>query len=410
MTPASHDNFAPPPAVAVWQRRSLLFAIPFTIAAIIGWVLTYTRPDYDQFYHSYLLGYMWCFGMALGSMAVLMIYHTTGGAWGTAIRRILEAGSRTMWVMAIAFVPILIGLHRIYPWSRPEVVAKDPDLQRLSAHYLSLRYFIFRAVLYFIAWIALSVWLNRQSERQDREHLVLDARLRAVSCSGLVVYAFTVTFAVIDWTMSIDPHWISSIYGLLFFAGHGLITWSLAVIVLAGLMRYEPMKSIIKPPQVLDNGKLLLACTMLWGWFTLSQWLIIWAGNLPDEIPWYMNRTRGGWREFAYFIVIGQFFLPFFLLLSRSLKSNVRKLAAVALWIIFMRYWDLYWLIVPNFESRKGHFYYSWQDAVVPLAMLGWWLYLFFGYLKQRPLFALQDDHFKLLLEEGPHEFQRERA
>jgi hypothetical protein len=238
---------------------------------------------------------------------------------------------------------------------------------------------------------------------------VLDVRLRGVGASGLVVYAFTVTFAAIDWVMSLDPHWMSSIFGLLFFAGHGLITWSLAVIVLSWLMRREPMLSIVKEDQVLDNGKLLLACTMLWGWFTLSQWLIIWAGNLPEEIPWYLHRTRGGWREFAYFIVIGQFFIPFFLLLSRSLKSDARKLMWLALWIIFMRYWDLYWLIVPNFEERKGHFHYSWQDAVVPLAMLGWWLYLFFGYLKRRPLFAVHDDHVKLLLEEG-HEFQRERA
>lgn len=410
MTPSAREHdFAPPAVVAVWQRRALLFALPFTVAAIVGWVLAYTVPDYDQFYHSYLLGYMWCFGLALGSLAVLMIYHTTGGGWGTVLRRILEAGSRTLWALAVAFIPILIGLHRIYPWSRPEVVAKDPDLQRIGAQYLSLRFFLVRLVLYFIAWIALARWFNRQSERQDREPVVLDARLRAVGSSGLVVYAFTVTFAVIDWTMSLDPHWISSIYGLLFFAGHGLIAWSFAVIVLARLMNHEPMRSVVKDENVLDNGKLLLACTMLWGWFTLSQWLIIWAGNLPDEIPWYMNRTRGGWREFAFFIVIGQFFIPFFLLLSRSLKSNARQLMWIAGWIFFMRYWDLYWLIVPNFENRKGHFHYSWQDAVVPLAMLGWWLYLFFGYLRRRPLLAVEDDHVKLLLEEG-HEFQRERA
>jgi hypothetical protein len=408
-SPASHDKFTPPAVVAVWQRRALLFAIPFTIAAIVGWVMAYSIPDYDQFYHSYLLGYMWCFGLGLGSLAVLMIYHATGGGWGTVIRRILEAGSRTLPALAIAFVPILIGAHRIYPWTRPEVVAKDPDLQRLSATYLNLRLFVFRTVLYFVAWIVLAVWLNRQSDRQDREAVVLDTRLRGVSCSGLVVYGLTVTFAVIDWTMSIDPHWISSIYGLLFFAGHGLIAWSFAVVILARLMRHEPMKDIVKPDQVLDNGKLLLACTMLWGWFTLSQWLIIWAGNLPDEISWYLDRTRGGWRQFAYFVVIGQFFIPFFLLLSRGLKSNAQKLMWLALWIIFMRYWDLYWLIVPDFENRRGHFHYSWQDAVIPLAMLGWWLYLFFGYLKRRPLLAVYDDHVKLVLEEG-HEFQRERA
>jgi hypothetical protein len=209
--------------------------------------------------------------------------------------------------------------------------------------------------------------------------------------------------------MSLSPLWSSTIYALLYMAGHGLIALSFAVIVLAALARHEPMRHIAKPDQVLDHGKLLLAFTMLWGWFTLSQWLIIWAGNLPDEISWYLDRSSPGWHAYAWFMVLGQFFIPFFILLSRGFKKDMRKLAKLGIYIIFIRYCDLFWYIVPNFENRKNHFGYSWQYAVVPAAMLCWWLALFFRNLSQRPLLAVHDDHVKIMLEKG-HEYERERA
>jgi hypothetical protein len=408
-SPAQHSNLMPPPVVKVWRGRAVMIAIPFTVVAVIGWVLTMVRANYDEFYRAYLLGYMWVIGLSLGPLALLMVYHTTGGAWGTVIRRPLEAASRTLWAVAIGFIPIVIGIHRLYPWAKPELVAKSADLQRVAHQYMNPRLFVFRALLYFIMWIALATWLARASDRQDREPAVLDAPLRHVSGAGLVVYALSLTFAAVDWTMSLSPPWTSSIYGLLYMAGHGLIALSLAVVVLAALVRYEPMRGVVKPDQFLDHGKLLLAFTMLWGWFTLSQWLIIWAGNLPDEISWYLDRTRGGWREFAWFMVIGQFFVPFFILLSRGFKSNSQKLQKLALYIIFIRYWDLFWYIVPNFENRKGHWGYSWQYAVVPIAMLSWWVALFLYYLGRRPLLAIYDDHVTIILGEG-HEFEHERA
>ena len=406
--PATSDRFLPPASVGTWRKRALMVAIPFTLAALVGWVMAYAEPDYDQFYRSYLVGYLFCWGLGLGSLAVLMISYATGGEWGLVLRRILEAGSRTLGALAIGFIPILIGIHRLYPWTQADV-AKEPHLQQVGPAYLNVTYFIFRAALYFIVWIALAVWLSRQSARQDRERLVLDAPLRAVSCLGLVLYGLTVTFAVIDWVMSLDPNWSSSIFGLLFFAGHGLLTWSFAVVVLALLVREEPMKQVAQPSQFHDNGKLLLTCTMLWGWFALSQWLIIWAGNLPDEISWYFNRTRGGWREFAYFLVIGEFFVPFFLLLSRELKTQAQQLKRLALWILFMGYWVLYWYVMPNFPDLRGHWRYSWQDAVVPIALLSWWLYLFFGNLQQRPLMVVNDDHVRVFLETS-HELETKRA
>jgi hypothetical protein len=406
---AQYDNFMPPPEVAVWQKRAVSAAVPLSIAAVVGWVLAYVRPGDDEFYRAYLLGYMWVIGLSLGSLALLMTYHTTGGAWGTVIRRQLEAASRTLWVVAIGFVPILLGVRRLYPWARPELVAGSAELRRIGASYLNVRFFLLRAVLYFIAWIALMVWLTRASDRQDRENVVLDVPLRHVSGAGLVIYALTLTFASVDWVMSLSPPWSSTIYGLLYLAGQGLIALSFAVAVLAALARRAPMNRIVQADQFLDHGKLMLAFTMLWGWFTLSQWLIVWAGNLPDEISWYLARSSPGWHAYAWFMVLGQFFVPFFILLSRDFKSDFRKLQKLAVYIIFIRYCDLFWYIMPSFENRRNHWGYSWQYAVVPAAMLCWWLALFFRNLNKRPLLAVRDDHVKILVEES-HEYEHERA
>jgi hypothetical protein len=269
--------------------------------------------------------------------------------------------------------------------------------------------FALRAVVYFIVWIALTVWLTRASDRQDRENVVLDVPLRRVSAVGLVLYVLSLTAATVDWVMSLSAPWSSTIYGLLYLAGQGLIALSFAVVVLAALIRYEPMKRLVKREQFHDHGKLLLAFAMLWGWFTLSQWLIIWSGNLPDEISWYLARSSPGWHAFSWFVVVGEFFVPFFILLSRNFKTSSQKLQKLALFIIFMRYWDLFWYIMPNFESRKGHWGYAWPYAVVPLAMLSCWLVLFFRNLSRRPLLAVYDDHVTLILEED-HELEPQRA
>ncbi len=404
-SPAQYDNFAPPAVVRQWRRRAAMVAAPLTIAAIAGWLVS----GADEFSQAYLLGYMWVFGLSLGSLALLMTYHTTGGGWGTVIRRQLEAAARTLWVLAIAFVPILLNVGRLYPWARPELVAKNADLQRLAAHYLTLCMFTLRTVICFVIWISFSVWLTRASDRQDRGNVVSDVSLRQVSAFGLVVYVLSLTMATVDWVMSLSAPWSSTIYGLLYVAGQGLIAISFALVVLAALVRYEPMKRLVKPEQFKDHGKLLLAFTMLWGWFTLSQWLIIWSGNMPDEISWYLARSSPGWHVFSWFVVMGQFFIPFFILLSRSFKGSSQKLQGLAIFIIFMRYWDLFWYIIPNFEGHKGHWGYAWPYAVVPLAMLSCWLVLFFHNLSRRPLLAVYDDHVTLILEED-HELAHEPA
>jgi hypothetical protein len=397
-------NLMAPAAANRWQRNSLIVGVLGTIGAIIGWII-----ETDNFYRAFLLGYMWCLGLTLGCMAVLMIYHLTGGAWGTVARRILEAGMRTLPLMAVLFVIIPIGMHHLYPWARAEDVAAHEDLQRLAHSYLSPGYFIFRAVLYFLIWGMLTYAMDRISRRQDRAPTVsFDARLRGIAGPGEVLYAFTVSFAAVDWVMSISPPWVSTIYGLLFMAGQGVLTLSFVVIIGSLLVKHEPMNEVWRPDQFLDHGKLLMAFTMLWGWFTLSQWLIIWSGNLPDEISWYLNRSRGGWQYWAEALVLVEFALPFALLLSRSLKSNWRQLRWVALLLVLARYLDIYYIIMPSFENRKASFHYSWLDFVVPAGMAGLWLTYFFYNLKTRPLLARYDNHVTMLLEEG-HEHEHAR-
>lgn len=397
-------DFMAPAAVNRWQFNSLVVGVLGTIGAIIGWII-----EADNFFRAFLFAYLWCLGLTLGCMAILMVYHLTGGAWGTVARRILEAGTRTLPMMAVLFIVIVIGMHHLYPWARAEEVAADKDLQRVAHSYLSRGLFIFRAVLYFLIWGILIYSLDKISRRQDRAPTVsFDTRLRGISGPGEVLYAFTLTFAVVDWVMSITPPWTSTIYGLLFMAGQGILALSFVVIIGSLLMPYKPMNEVWRPDRFLDHGKLLMAFVMLWGWFTLSQWLIIWSGNLPEEIAWYLDRTRGGWQHWAAFMVIVEFFIPFALLLSRELKSNWRTLRWIALWLVAARYIDLYFIIMPGFEGRKAHFHYSWLDFVVPMGMAGLWLAYFFWNLKQRPLLALYDDHVTILLEEG-HEHESVR-
>ncbi len=390
-------DFMAPAVVNVWQKYALAVGIGFAIPSIIGWIL-----EYDQFYRSYLLGYMWCMELTLGSLALLMLYHLTGGAWGTVIRRILEAAMQNIWLMLPLFAPIVIGIHRLYPWSRPEELASSAHLRLIAHQYLRLSLWLFRAGLYFIVWIVLVWVLIRISRRQDRAPAeVFDRTLRSISGPGEVVYMLLTLFLYTDWLMSLTPDWISLIYGLIFNAGHGLAAISLSVIVAAMLVRHEPMKNVVQPDQFLDHGKIMLTFVMIWGWWSYAQWIIFWSGNKPEEISWYVARTRGGWQYYGIALILGYFCIPFALLLSRSFKSNPRTLMRLAIWMLIARYLDDYWFIMPAFPNRVGHFHYSWLDAVVPLSLAGFWAALFLQNLKSRPLLALHDPHVDLILEQA---------
>jgi hypothetical protein len=390
-------DFMAPAIVNVWQRRALIVGCLFAIPSIIGWVV-----DYDQFYRSYLVGFLFCLELTVGSLALLMLYHLTGGAWGTVIRRVLEAAMQNIWLLALLFVPIAVGVHQLYPWSRPGEIASNDHLQRVMHQYLRLGLWLPRAVLYFITFAALVSTLMFFSRRQDREPKVhLAPTLSAISGPGAVIYLFVTLFLYTDWVMSLTPEWFSMIYGLIFNAGHGLASVSFAVVIVALLVRYKPMQAVVAPEQFVDLGKIMLTFVMVWAWWTYAQWIIFWSGNKPDQISWYLARTRGGWQYYGFAEILVAFCIPFALLLSRGLKSNPSALLKVALLTLFARYMDIYWFVTPAFPNRLGHFHYSWLDAVVPISLLGFWLALFFRFLKARPLLALTDPHVDLVLEQA---------
>jgi hypothetical protein len=377
-----------PPVVKTIERRSLMVGVIFSVIAI---ALFFMRPE--QFFRAYLLGYMAWLGVTLGSMAILMLRHLTKGGWGMVIRRILGAAMRTVPLMALFFIPIVFGMTKLYVWARPLESIQDEHLRdhllQLTHTYLTMRGFIVRAVVYFAIWLALSVLLTKWSREQDHAGTRDNSgRFKALSGPGLILYGFTISFAAIDWVMSIDPTWISTIYGLLFLIGQVLSALCFAVVVERILFRYKPMSELLKPEHVHDHGKFMLAFVMVWAYFAFSQWLIIWAGNLPEEITWYTRRLNGGWVSIGLILALFHFAVPFVFLLSRSFKRDVTRLVWLAVWLLLMRYLDLFWMVEPNFSKSLS---VTWADVVVPVAMGGLWLAYFFRNLNSMPLVPAYD-------------------
>jgi hypothetical protein len=377
-----------PPVVKTIEQRSLVVGLVFGAIAAIG---AWAQPD--QFFRAYLMGFMAWLGVTLGSMAILMLRHLTKGAWGMVIRRILGAAMRCVPLMALLFVPLLFGLRRLYVWARPLDSVADTHLrehlQEITKTYLSVNGFVIRAIIYFAIWNLLSFLLTKWSAEQDRPPMRDNSgRFKALSGPGLILYGGTITFAAIDWVMSIDPSWISTIFGLSILIGQVLSALCFAVVVERILYRHRPMSQLLKPEHVHDHGNFMLAFIMVWAYFAFSQWLIIWAGNLPEEITWYMRRLNGGWGYIGLFLVLFHFAVPFVCLLSRPFKRDVTRLVWLAVWLLLTRYVDLFWIIEPNFSATLS---VTWLDVVVPIAIGGFWLAYFFRNLSVLPLVPAYD-------------------
>jgi hypothetical protein len=398
MTPATtnHLDLMPPPVVKTIARRSLIVGVVFGVVAIIGAVI---RPE--EFYRAYLLGFMCWLGVALGSMAILMIRHLTGGGWGVVIRRTLGAAMRTLPLLALLFIPIILGMHRLYIWAQPLDNIADKHLrehlQDITKTYLTTNGFIIRAVFYFAIWNLLSFLLTKWSKQTDRPGAPDNTqRFKAISGPGLILYGFTISFAAIDWVMSLDPSWVSTIFGLIILIGEVLSAMCFAVVVERILFNYKPMSEMLKPDFVHDHGKWMLAFTMVWAYFNFSQWLIIWAGNLPAEITFYLKRLSGGWGLIGLTLVLFHFAIPFGILLSRPFKRDIHRLAWLAAWLLLMRYLDLFWIIEPNFSKTLR---FTVADVIVPVAIGGIWLAYFFRNLAALPLLPAYDPDAHEVLE-----------
>ncbi len=386
-------GYTPPPELNRMRNLALTVGVFFSVLAIAGVFI-----DREQFFRAYLVGFIFWTGITVGSLALLMLQHLTGGAWGLIIRRVLEASTRTLPLILLLFIPVILGLNQIYPWTNRAKMDQVPALREKVAHYLNPAFFMTRAAVYFALWSLMALLLNWLSLQQDRTaDSKLKKRLQMVSGPGLGILILTITFASIDWVMSLEPAWFSTIYGLIFVASWALSALAFGILMMSWLSKRPPMNTVVQTKHFHDWGNLLLALVMLWTYFAFSQYLIIWSANLPEETVWYVARKHGGWGAIALGIVILQFVFPFLTLLSRAAKKSPQKLALLAVLILAMRAVDVLWLIEPSYN--REHFHLSLMDIVLPLAIGGLWLATFAWQLQKRSLVPINDPMLEQALE-----------
>ena len=388
--------FVAPAAVDRIQRLGLIVGVIGAVLCAIGF---FVSPEY--FFRSWLVGWVYWMGVTLGCFAIFMLHQLTRGAWGLVVRRVMEAASRTLpWLLLLA-LPILLGMKSLYIWARPEVVAAD-ELLQAKEPYLNVPFFLVRLAIYFAIWGGFAFVLNRMSLKQDTsDDPGLTRRMQLTAAFGLAAYCLAVTFASVDWLMSLDPHWFSTIYGVYLMGSQGLAALAFIITFALFLSRREPMAGVIQPRHFHDWGKLFLAFVMLWAYFSFSQFLIIWSGNLPEEIEWYLHRLHGGWGLVALLLVVFHFALPFVLLLSRDFKRSGRLLAGVAVLMLVMRWVDLLWQVEPSFEEH--HVVHYWLYLAAPAAIGGFWLFLFVRELKKRPILPVNDPYLPEAIAQHGH-------
>jgi hypothetical protein len=368
------------------QRPALGVGVVALIVCVIGALF-----DPAQFFRAYLSAYYYFLGLGLGCMAVLMIYHLTGGAWGYLIRRPLEAGARTLPLLAVLFIPVGCGLPSLYLWADPDAVAKDRNLQYKQV-YLNAPFWWGRAVLFFVLWLALAWLLNYWSRRQDETGDPRLARwLAKLSGPGLAVYGISFTFAAVDWLMSLQPSFHSTIFGPLCASGHVLCGLALAVLVLARLVMRPPVAALISIDALNDLGSLLFSFLVIWSYMVWFQFMLIWIANLPTDVIWYVVRTDNGWEYVALLLCVFHFTIPFFLLLARDIKRNPRALGAVAALLLLMQLVYSYYLVMPAFVGTglAEH----WMDFLTPLAVGGLWLAYYLWQVQRYPLLPRHDEN-----------------
>ncbi|ADJ28064.1 hypothetical protein [Nitrosococcus watsonii] len=349
------------------QKFSLFVGLIGLVLSVVG-----AYFQYQQFLISYLFSYIFWISISVGGLALLMIHYLTGGTWGLLIRRPLEAATWALPLMAVLFIPLAVGLSEIYVWARPGEIASNPLLQKKS-WYLNASFFLIRAIIYFAIWLGIAYWLKKCSKEQGKHpegKTVL--RLQRLSGGGLILYALSVTFAAIDWVMSLVPEWTSTIFGFIFGTSQMLAAMTFAVIIAGYLSSIESLSKFFSSARFHDFGNILLMFVLLWAYLFYMEYLIIWSGNLPREISWYVPRVESSWRGVSIFLAVFYFIVPFVALLFRSFKRARRTLVGIAVIILLSSLVNAFWLVVPSLRVEGFQIY--WTDLVVPIGMGGFWL------------------------------------
>ncbi|HSM86386.1 MAG TPA: hypothetical protein VLT16_09560 [Candidatus Limnocylindrales bacterium] len=409
------QDYAPPAVIGRMRSRSIITGLVF---AVVLMVCAFIFPNgWKIFLRSWLFSFMFWLGLTLGSLVLLMLQYTSGGNWGRVGRRFWEAGASNIWLMFLFWLPIAFGMKELYPWAAWSHDKALAELGQKAVIYLTPSGFWLRGFIYFIGWGALYIYLLGWSKREEagKTTPAQFVRVQNISGAGIVFYAATITFGSIDWTMSLNPKWWSTVWGMLFMVGQVLTAFCFTIWLLVKLAPIEPISRMFKIDYLHDFGKMMFAFVILWAYLSFSQWLIIWSGNMVDEIRWYLMRLRDGWQYFGTALIFVHFVFPFALLLSRSLKRHGGRIVKIALLVLFMRLVDLFWLTAPNFYSgfRSGQtesFFpgeglqaFGLADGVMyaasAIAMGGVWLFFFYWRLSKRSLMPVNDPHFVEMLE-----------
>jgi len=382
-----------------YQNTAAFFGLVFLAALAAG----YHFEGAAQFMRSYLAGFWYWFGAGAACLLILMAQYLTGGAWGLMIRRPLEAGAKTLKVMVFLFLPLLIFRHDLYWWTTPAGQA-DKIIQEKSL-YLNETFWYVRTAIYALFFLTFVTLLTKWSREEDEtKSMSVSARLEKLSAPGVLIFFLLMTWCSVDFLMTLEPHWTSTVYGFMIVIGWCLTAMSLIVATVVMLARFEPFNHALTPKHLHDLGKLLFALTMLWAYLNFSQLLITWSGNLPDEIVWYIKRWNGGYGWMSILLLLGHFALPFLMLISQGVKKNGKSIQAVAIYLLVIHAVDVFNLVQPNFtDVAHPHFSFSWLDIAAPLGFGGLWLALFFYNLPAAPLLPVGAPDLQKALNHGKH-------
>jgi hypothetical protein len=401
MTTTEHSYETAPALIGTLKKAQNIAAMLGLIGLVVTIALGFTAPSPDQFFRSYLVGFWYWFGASAACLLILMTQYLTGGAWGFIIRRPLEAGAKTLYVFVFLFIPLLLGREHLYWWTTKEGLA-DKIIQAKSL-YLNVPFLVGRTVIYAAFFILITYLLTKWSKEEDEtKSTKVSARLEALSAPCVLLFFVLMTFCAVDYLMTLEPHWYSTVYGFLTIISWCLTAMCLIVATLVLLAKYAPLDHAVTTKHLHDLGKLMFALTMLWAYLQFSQLLITWSGNLPEEIVWYIKRWNGGYGWVSLFLLLGHFALPFLLLLSQDVKKSAGTIAKVAIYILIAHVVDVFVMVEPNFAKVTDvHFSFSILDVTAPIGFGGLWLALFFHNLQSGSLLATGAPDFHKALNHG---------
>jgi len=371
------------PVKSRFEKTALIMGVLGLAACGVGYFI-----DPRQFFHSYLTAFAFWTTIALGGLFFVMLHHLTGATWSVVVRRQAETIMSVLPIMAVFFIPVLIGMPDLYRWTGS--AAASDHLLLHKAPYLNISFFAIRAAAYFGVWTALAILLYKTSIKQDEKHTqAIGDRMNKISAPGMLLFAISVTYSAFDWYMSQDPHWYSTMFGVYIFAGGLVSAPAFLTLISLSLRKRGILSDIITQEHYHDLGKLTFAFMVFWAYVSFSQYFLIWYANIPEETIWFGNRYRGGWKYVSILIAIGYFVLPFLLLISRGAKRKLGFLKIMVAWLLFMHWVDLYWIIMPNLKPQNA--WISWIDPAAMLGIGGIVMWLFWRKLFSRALVPVND-------------------